>query len=205
MILIPEMVKSSRLLFLILTLLPMGAPAQLFQNSDLYYMAGPLFTRTEAIGNSGVTLYGSTGFAWTWGFGHQIKRVEGATLWLDIPMTFIVPSHETASIPGSISLSGLMLVPDARLMLPLSSRVSAFVDAGGGGGFFAYPVIQSTSPALTDNDINHGVLSFGGGLDFRLSQHWSLRLDARDYVTGRDLSGIPGRNHPIAMFGIVMH
>jgi len=168
-------------------------------------MAGPIFTHTQTIGNSGVTLYGSTGYAWSWGFGRQLRRIGGATLWLDVPLTFLTPSHETATIPGSIRLNSMMVTPGARLMMPLSSRITAFAVAGGGGGFFAYPAIEAASPNLTTNDINHGVLDFGGGLDFRLSQWFSLRVDVVDYIMGRNLVGVPGRNHVLPMFGFVFH
>lgn len=184
---------------------PVCAQAQIFQNSDMYYLVGPSFAGTQAIGNGGVTLYSSVGYAWTWGFGHQFKRVGGASLWFDVPLTFINPSHQTATIPGSISLGSTMVIPDLRLMLPLASRISVFACAGAGVGFFDYPVIESSNPLLTANSIDHGVFAFGGGVDFRLSRVFSLRLDVRDYVTGRDLGGVPGRNHLLPVFGFVFH
>jgi len=186
-------------------LLPPLAQAQFIQGWDGFFLAGPCFTQTQTIGTSGVTLYGSTGFAWTWGSGIQFKRIAGASLWLDLPLTFFVPSHETATVPGSINLGSMMFTPGARIMMPVSSRVSVFGMAGGGGGFFDYPAIQSTTPNLTTNSIDHGVLDFGGGVDFRLSKWFSLRADLVDYVIGRNLVGVPGRNHPLAMFGFVLH
>jgi hypothetical protein len=33
----------------------------------------------------------------------------------------------------------------------------------------------------------------------------SLRVDARDYVTGRNLSGVRGRNHLLPLFGFAFH
>jgi hypothetical protein len=187
-------------------LLPAGAQAQLFQNTDMYDLAGPAFAKTQTIGDSGATLYGSTGYAWVWGFGHQFHRIGGASLWLDIPLVFIEPSHETASIPGSITLNSTMLDAGVRLMMPVSSRISLFANAGGGGGFFEYPaIVPGSNPLVTSKSTDHGVLSFGGGVNFRLSQFLSLRLDVRDYVTGRDLGGVPGRNHVLPMFGFAIH
>jgi hypothetical protein len=196
---------KTRLILPLLALLPAGAFAQIFQNADAYYMADPVFTRTQMIGNSGETLYGSFGYGWTWGIGKQIKRIGGATLWLDIPFTFDEPSHQTATIPGSITLSGSMVTPGVRLMSPLSSRFSVYVVGGGGGGFFSYPAVQTGILPLTSNEVSHGAVAFGGGVDFRLSRHFSLRLDVRDYVTGRNLDGVIGRNHPMPMLGIVFH
>jgi hypothetical protein len=196
---------TKNLLLPLLIFAPVCAQAQIFQNSDMYYTAGPSFASTQAIGNSGVTLYGAPGYAWAWGFGHQFKRIGGASLWFDIPLMFITGSHETATIPGSISLNSFMVVPGLRLMLPLSSRVSVFATAGGGVGFLSYPAVESSNPPLTTNQPTHGVFSFGGGMDFRLSPHFSIRVDVRDYVTGRDLAGVPGRNHLLPMIGFVMH
>ena len=48
-------------------------------------------------------------------------------------------------------------------------------------------------------------LDFGGGLDFRLTRLVSLRAEARDFVTGRGLGGVEGRNHPIFSFGLGIH
>jgi len=48
-------------------------------------------------------------------------------------------------------------------------------------------------------------LDFGGGLDFRLTRLMSLRAEVRDFVTGRGLGGVEGRNHPIFSFGLGIH
>jgi hypothetical protein len=58
---------------------------------------------------------------------------------------------------------------------------------------------------LTTAILDHGVLSFGDGMDFRLSEFFSIRVDVRDYVTGRDLAGVLGRNHFLPMFGFALH
>lgn len=186
-------------------LLPAIAPAQLFQNSDMYYLAGPSFARTQTIGDSGVTLYGSTGYSWAWGFGHQFHRVGAASLWFDIPLVIVSGSHQTATIPGSISQSAFMVVPAVRLMLPLSSRISVYASAGGGGAFFDYPAIEASAPPLSTNTVTHGALRFGGGVDFRLAHFFSLRVDVTDYVTGRGLVGVAGPNHLLPTFGFVLH
>lgn len=193
-------------LLLLPIFLPLGAPAQSrFQNWDMYYEAGPVFAATQTIGGSDVTLYSSAGYAWTWGFGWQFMRLSRASLWLDVPMTFTEPSHQTATIPGSITLVSTMLVPGVRVMLPLASRIAVFGVAGGGGGFFKTPCLESSNPPLTTNAIDHGVLRVGGGVDFRLSEYFSLRLELTDYVSGRDLAGVPGRNHLLPMLGFAFH
>ena len=192
-------------LVLMLMLVPPAAQAQLFQNLDMSWLAGPSFARTQAIGNSGVTLFSAPGFAWASDFGYQFHRVGGASLWLDLPFVSIDGSHQTATIPGAISASAYMIVPGVRLMLPLTSRISAFTEGGVGEGSFSYPAIQtSRNPPLTTNNVNHGVVDFGGGVNIRLSRFFSIRVDVRDFVTGRNLAGEPGRNHVLPMVGIVI-
>ena len=199
------MTKTRLLPLLLLAIVPVGARAQRFQNSDMYYVAGPVSANTQVIGGSNVTLYGSTGYAFMWGFGHQLKRIGGASLWLDVPLVFTDPSHQTATIPGSITLGAAMLVPGVRLMLPLQSRISVFGIAGGGGGFFTNPYLESTNPVLTTNIVNHGVIEAGGGVDIRLSDFFSIRLDVRDFIAGRNLGGVTGRNDIIPMLGFALH
>jgi hypothetical protein len=38
-----------------------------------------------------------------------------------------------------------------------------------------------------------------------LACHRHIRVDARDYVTGRGLGGVVGRNHFLPMLGLALH
>ena len=89
-------------------------------------------------------------------------------------------------------------------MAPLQSRLSVFGTLGGGVWFFHRAGITRGN-VLTVAESIHGVLGIGGGMDVRLSRFISIRVDVRDYVSGRDLSGVPGRNHWKPMFGFVFH
>jgi hypothetical protein len=42
-------------------------------------------------------------------------------------------------------------------------------------------------------------------MDFRLTRLLSVRGDIRDFVTGRGLGGLNGRNHTIFGFGMAVH
>jgi hypothetical protein len=184
-----------------------GVWAQRIQNMDTYFLAGPSFARTQVIGGTNVTLYGSTGHNTTVGYGYQVLRKSAASLWVEFaPLVSISPSAETASIPGAISLTSLIFVPGVRLMVPVQSRISLFGAVGGGLCGCLYATLTSDNPPhLKTNDTTHGVLGVGGGVDFRFSRMFSLRVDVRDYVTGRGLSGIPGRNHFLPMMGLAFH
>jgi opacity protein-like surface antigen len=194
-----------------LLLLPMFfasvAWAQRVQNSDIFFLAGPSFAKTQVIGGTNITLYGSTGYSQTVGYGYQIMRKSAVSLWVEIlPFVFATPSAETATIHGSITLSSSILIPSARVMFPVQQRISLYGVVGAGYGDFNNPTLTSDNPPdLKTNDVAHFVAGAGGGADFRLTRILSLRVDVRDYVTGRDLSGVPGRNHVLPMFGFAFH
>jgi len=91
-------------------------------------------------------------------------------------------------------------------MLPVQPRISVFGAVGAGGGrFHNYTLNSDNPPQLATYADYHGVFSAGGGIDFRIARHVSIRVDARDYVTGRGLGGVLGRNHFLPMAGIALH
>jgi hypothetical protein len=205
------MTHTCRFLFLCLMFFTSGAWAQwlprLFQNSDIYLMAGPTSNQKQVIGGTNVTVYGSKGYSTNVGYGYQIMRKSAASLWVELdPGLNSTPTADTASIPGSISQQSTISTLGVRLMIPVESRISFFGAVGGGVGDFENPNLTSDNPPdLKTTDVYHGVFDFGGGVDIRLSRIFSIRVDARDYVTGRDLAGVPGRNHFLPMVGLVFH
>jgi hypothetical protein len=201
------MTKTSLLRIFLPMLFAFGAWAQRVQNMDIYFLGGPSFTRAQTIGGTNVTVYGSTGFSYTVGYGYQIMRKSAVSLWVELlPAVLAAPAAETATIPGSISLTSTMFVPSVRIMAPLQSRISVFGALGGGYGSFSNPTLTSDNPPdLKTRDVGHGVIGIGGGVDVRLSRFFSIRVDVRDYVTGRNLGGVPGRNHILPMMGFAVH
>ena len=190
-----------------LTLLPASVWAQGIQNMDIFFMAGPSFAKTQVIGGSDVTLYGSTGYATTVGYGYQVMRRSAVSLWVEIPFLGVNPSAETASIPGSVTLgTNIFLMPGVRVMAPIQSRVSIYGAAGGGICGCTNPTLTADNPPkLSTHDTTHGMFNVGGGVDVRLNRYFSFRVDARDYITGSKLSGAPGRNHVLPTMGFVFH
>jgi hypothetical protein len=174
---------------------------------DIYFLAGPSVARTQVIGGTDVTLFRSTGYSSTTGYGYQVMRKAAVSLWVEFaPMVNSSPAAQTATIHGSVTQSGLMFVPGVRLMAPVQSRISVFGAMGGGVGWFENATLTSDNPPdLKTHSVIHGVFSFGGGVDFRLSRFISVRVDVRDFVTGRELGGISGRNHPMPMMGFAAH
>jgi hypothetical protein len=56
------------------------------------------------------------------------------------------------------------------------------------------------APGNRQNSLAFG---FGGGATYRLTQHFSLRADLRDYVTKAGLGGASGKNHGSFHAGLV--
>jgi len=201
------MTKTRLLWPLLPMLLPFGARAQAIQNKDIFFLAGPAFAKTQVIGGTNVTVYGSTGYSSTFGYGYQFMRRSAVSLWVEFaPFAGVHPAAETATIPGSISLTSVIFAPGIRVMAPVQSRISVFGVLGGGWGDFSVPTLTSDNPPdLKTSDANHFVTDLGGGIDIRLSRFFSLRVDVRDYVTGRNLAGVPGRNHLVPSLGFAVH
>jgi hypothetical protein len=199
--------KTCLLRFLLPLIFAWGAWAQRIQNMDIFFLAGPCFAKAQVIGGTNVTVYGSTGYTSSSGYGYQFMRKSAVNLWIEFaPLVGTHPAAETATIPGSISLSSYMFVPGIRVMAPVHSRISLYGALGGGFGGFSTPTLTSDNPPdLKTNGVSHGVIDAGGGVDIRLTRMFSLRIDVRDYVTGRNLSGVPGRNHVLPLIGFAFH
>jgi hypothetical protein len=194
---------TKRCVLLFLVLLPTAAWGQSVED---YVLLGPAFASTQVIGGSNVTVTGSTGFSDVIGFAFPMVRKSAVSLWVEpFPVVFELPGG-SAPIPGSASAIGTIVTPSLRLMAPLEPRISAFGAVGGGGGqFHNYTLSSDIPPQLKTHSVYHGVVSAGGGIDFRTSRRISIRVDVRDYVTGHGLGGVLGRNHFLPMAGIAFH
>ena len=201
------MSKSSRMRFLMVALFSGSVWAQGIQNHDMVILAGPAWNGSQTIGGTNVTLASSSGYNFQTDYGYQVARLSAVSLFLDLSFHFTFPG--TPAVPAPLA-DGAESAWDAgtlglRLLVPVNSRLSFYTLSGGGLGSFSYPVLTGgASPAVSLNNTVHGVFVFGGGADVRLSRHWSLRMDVRDLVTGRDLNG-PGRHHVLPSFGVAIH
>jgi hypothetical protein len=199
--------RSSSLRFLMVALFSGCTWAQGVQNHDIFVSAGPMWNASQAIGATNVTVASSTGSNLEEDFGYQVARVSAVSLLLDVSYMNAAPGGLKANVPvsnsGGTSWSAGAL--GLRLVIPVSARLSFYTLTSGGGGGFGYPVVVGGStPSVSTNGTAHGVFVFGGGMDVRLSKRWSIRMDVRDLVTGKDLSG-PGRNHVLPSIGVGLH
>jgi hypothetical protein len=198
--------KIHPLLFLGLTLLPGGIRAQGVQNSDIFWLFGANSIPSQSVGGSAATLNGDTGVTIGYGYGYQIVRKSAASLWVEFSPIFGGANPVGASIPGAVNLTWNAYPIGVRFMIPLQSRVSVYAAAGGGAGNFHVPqIVPGATLSITSVSTWHGVFDFGGGVDVRLARRISLRAEIRDYATGAGLSGVAGRNHPVASGGFGLH
>jgi len=101
---------------------------------------------------------------------------------------------------------GMIQVAYAFLLhaLPEGSAVRPFVCGGGGFSSFYPPGTSVSTGGFTKFGYN-----YGAGVKFKVSEKYGMRLDLRDYVTGKpfgDFADVRGRLHAIevsAGFGIV--
>jgi hypothetical protein len=196
--------KSLLMLFLVAA----AASAQKIQNSDIFVGFGPVWTGPSTIGGSSVALTGSTGFSLETSYGYQVERISAIGVLLDLTFAYPNPGTQKANVPGStaVSTSWDAATLGLRFMVPANSRLSFYGVAGGGIGAFSAPSASTagTPASVSTRDTTHGVLAFGGGMDLRLSEWFSVRAEVRDYVSGRELSG-DGRNHVLPVFGVAFH
>jgi hypothetical protein len=91
-------------------------------------------------------------------------------------------------------------------MVPVNARLSFFGVPGGGYVKARSPVVTpGAGPTVSTHDTDHGVFAFGGGVDVRIVQWFGVRAEIRDFVTGRDLSQVTGRQHVAPLFGVALH
>jgi opacity protein-like surface antigen len=197
--------KRAVLLLSLMLLAAGGIRAQANQNNENYVLFGTSFASTQTIGGS-VTVNGGTGFSTYVGFAFQVARKSAVSLWVDPFPLIIDTAQQTTSVPDAPSLQSLLFAPCARLMVPVQSRISLFATGGGGFGHFENYALMSDNPPQLKTYVNyHGLFEAGAGIDVRVARHISIRVDARDFVTGRDLGGVNGRNHILPAVGVAFH
>jgi hypothetical protein len=201
--------RPTPLPLLLLALLPAMAAAQglpgRVQNMDISFMAGVSHYGAQNVG--GIPVSSSRVSCELFNYGYQMAHAGAGSLWFEfMPISFGL-SHPTAPTNSEhIDLNLTTFTPGVRYMLPLHRRVSVYGVGGGGFGFFEYPVATGgPNPVIQVNSVTHGVIEIGGGIDVRLWHMFSVRAEARDYITGHNLDGIRGPNHILPLFGVAAH
>jgi hypothetical protein len=197
-------------LLLLLLLAGGAASAQRAQNSEVSFLVGVSGPTSHIIVGPNVVITGSAGAAIQLAYSYQVLSCAAGYLYVEIPATFTFRATGTVIGSGVVSSSNndmTLFTPGVRFKLPIQSRLSVYGVAGGGIGSFGKDEtnISGSGIYIGTNRTEHGVLDAGGGLDFRLTRLLSLRGEGRDFVTGKNLGGVTGRNHPIYEFGLAFH
>lgn len=194
-------------LLLTSTLTGLAAFGQPPQNGDISVMWGPVRSTSQVVVGSTLTVTGRGDASFQIDYAHTLHSWSFGDLWFENPVVFGLNGE--AKVEGgasAVSNDFSILTPGVRLHVPVGSRVSFYGAAGAGfGSFRIQEVIVSSGVQISSRRTSHGVFDFGGGMDFRLTRLLSLRGEVRDYVTGRELGGVRGRNHPIYVFGLAFH
>jgi len=133
------------------------------------------------------TLDSSSGVAFMGNFSRRITAFGPAAFYIEAPVIGgpgrdAALSFRSGTFLGNVltfSATSLFFTPSAKVRFLESSRISPFATVGGGLGHLG----------LVGGARNTGALQFGGGVDFRSPiRHLGLRMEARDFVTGGNLT-----------------
>jgi hypothetical protein len=178
------------------------------QNSDLGLLLGISGPTASVQSGTGERVSGSVGAHGQINYAAQLREYSAGRLYLELPLFF--GGHASGTVAGSVigSAGGtIFFTPGVRFNVAPHSRISFYVAGGVGPAAFdeSKTVIGKGFVSSSVGWTVTAALQFGGGLDFRLTRLISLRAEARDFVTGRELGGVEGRNHPIFGFGFGFH
>jgi opacity protein-like surface antigen len=204
------MARSAQIQLLLISVLTARAalgqrPPQGPQNSDLSILGGPVIA-TQAIADANVPVHFNGVFSLQSNFAHTIHSYSFADLWLEFPSTSTFRGNdEVGGGIKSASFDATFGTPGVRLHVPVGRRVSFYGAVGAGYGRFDYNETGANGHTIKSEATYHGVFDFGGGMDFRLTRLLGVRGEVRDFVTGKGLGGVSGRNQIVFGFGMAVH
>jgi hypothetical protein len=197
-------------LVVVLSIVCGAASAQFLQNSDISFMFGRSVAASQTVPGTGVNVTTSGGFVQQTGYGYQLLSTKKGSLWLDIPFNFATRGQTTitgTNQKAADNNSSIFATPGLRFQVTPHPRLALYGIAGFGYGSFDYTRVSpgATPPVTYNSDTSHGTGEIGAGIDFRLNQPFSLRVEVRDFIAGHNLGGASGPNHVVYMFGIALH
>ena len=171
------------------------------QNSDFSFLLGSPLGGSSAVASNGTRATTSPSYCFQSAFAHTVHSFTFGDLWFEVPST----TEDRPASNADIDYSAFYVTLGARLTVPLGSRWSFY--GATGGGYVEFTADERLTPDGKDHSLTnfHGAFDVGLGIDFRLTRLLSIRGESRDYVTGRGLGGVAGRNHVIALFGLAVH
>lgn len=182
-----------------------SAAAQWVQNMEIALLLGGVPGTSQVLAGSHVKTEG--GIANLITYGYQIHSFKPFDLYLELPIGFWFRGNVT--VDGAAATNGSsanFFTPGAKFKFHVQQRVAIYGSAGiGWGSFQEYAFGPAGNLSTGGHRSTHLVGEFGGGVDFRVTTMLSLRAEARDLVTARDLDGTHSRHRPLYAFGFAMH
>lgn len=178
---------------------------------EFNWLAGGVNSSSSTIPGTTAVLSGSAGLATQVGYAFRVTTTKPGSLWIEVPFTYtwegtgIVTGPTVAAIDRNV----WYFTPGVQLKTRPFKRVSFHALAGGGTGSFSKvnSIASGANGTVMVNSLFQisPVFDFGAGIDLRLSRHLSLRAEGRDFVSGANLGGVPGHNHPLVLGGLIIH
>jgi hypothetical protein len=196
--------SAKRLAILVapILLLVSGACAQDFNESyvnEASVTVGRTFVSTQTVtnpppGDLDPRIHFGNPISFGFNYGRLLKAHKIFGLYGELPVAY-VPTQNLNTYANNIpkDYGAFFITPSARLNFFYGQGVSPWVSVGAGYARF------DQSSSLIFGGANQGASStntyaiqFGTGLDVWFWRHWGLRLEARDFYTGKpDLSAVP--------------
>jgi len=182
-----------KLTFCLLVLAVFCGANLMAQSNDMGFLIG--FSQRNASLQNDV-IKGEVRVSFQFNPARVLKEGRAGRLYAEVPIMAAaglngkIDDNVTGQI-GAVAFA----TPGLRYQLNLTSRLSVYF--GGGFGFAAarqrFGVPSGEQILTTKKTYWSQAGNYGGGVDFRLTDHWSLRAEARDFRARRQTK-VPGRN-----------
>ncbi len=128
--------------------------------------------------DSGAALQANYGFRF---WSNHTAALYGEVHFLANPLRDVHSS--TQSLTANVAT--LVVTPGIRLKFLPNSRIAPYLAVGGGWADYAQSKETLAGlPNPASRTTNHGVLDYGGGLDFKFWRFVGLRTEVRDFYAG---------------------
>src|SRR4051812_9520301 len=100
-------------------LLCCGAWAQRVQNIDISILVGPVAYESSFPPDPSIKIHESRGFVLSTGYGYQVARLGGVSVWAEFAPAFVLHGVGQTSAGGTVLNDFITIPARARLMLPI--------------------------------------------------------------------------------------
>ena len=195
--------KQILVLFLILM-----SDVALAQTNEIGLTLGGLLPQDNGTAPNAIRLSGGTSYQAN--YGHRLlggrTSVYGEIHFLANPQR-LVGSANTAA---TRDVATIYVTPGVRVKFATDRRLSPYAAVGGGFAFYEQSFLRIDGrPNQAPRELHTGAFDFGGGIDMKFWRWIGLRVEARDFYTGKpayNVPGLSGRQHnPVAGGGFVLN